>query len=127
MFALLVDILLVVHAGFIVFVVLGGLLLFRWPQLIWLHLPAAAWGAAVELGRWTCPLTLLENHVRTLAGLRPYEGGFIAHHLQALIYPPGLTPMWQLLLGTGVIAVNVLVYRALIRRRARVMATGFER
>lgn len=106
----IVDSLLLLHAGFIAFVVLGGLLLLRWPQLIWLHLPAAAWGAAVELAGWPCPLTTLENHVRQLAGQSAYAEGFIAHYLYPIIYPIGLTTSWQVVLGVGVIAINALVY-----------------
>ena len=42
-YQLLADTVLVVHALFIVFAVLGGLLVLRWRQLLWLHLPCVAW------------------------------------------------------------------------------------
>ncbi len=62
MYAWLADGVLLLHLGFILFVVLGGLLLPRWPRLVWLHLPAALWGALIEFRGWICPLTPLENH-----------------------------------------------------------------
>lgn len=44
----LADAIVLVHLAFIVFVMLGGLLVLRWPRMAWLHLPAAAWGVVVE-------------------------------------------------------------------------------
>ena len=51
------DALVLLHLLFILFVLAGGLLVLRWPRLALLHLPAAAWGAAVELLHLYCPLT----------------------------------------------------------------------
>ena len=61
------DFIVIIHFGFIVFVVLGGLLVFRWPKLMWLHLPAVAWGVVIEFARFICPLTPLENRLRIAA------------------------------------------------------------
>ena len=41
-YRLLADILVVLHLGFTLFVVLGGLLVLWHPRLVWAHLPAAA-------------------------------------------------------------------------------------
>ncbi len=49
-FGLLADAVLPLHLGFILFVVFGGFLVRRHPRLVWLHLPAAAWGALIERG-----------------------------------------------------------------------------
>lgn len=68
------DALVVIHLGFILFVMLGGLLLLRWPSLIWLHVPAVAWGVIVECLHLGCPLTLWENQLRRMAGQAGYEG-----------------------------------------------------
>ena len=115
---LLADLVLLVHAGFVLFVVLGGLAVPARPWLAWLHLPAAAWGAAIEFGGWTCPLTPLENRLRAAAGEAGYTGDFLAHWVQLLIYPPGLTRELQYLLGAGVLLVNAAVYAWALRRRA---------
>ncbi|MGE6241973.1 DUF2784 domain-containing protein [Ectopseudomonas guguanensis] len=110
------DALVLVHLGFILFVLLGGLLLLRWPRLIWLHLPAVAWGILVECLHLGCPLTPWENQLRRLAGQAGYDGGFIEHYLIPLIYPAGLTPQLQLWLGALVVLVNLAVYAWLVRR-----------
>lgn len=110
------DALVVIHLGFILFVLLGGLLLLRWPRLIWLHLPAVAWGIVVECLHLGCPLTPWENQLRRAAGQAGYEGGFIEHYLIPLIYPAGLTAQIQLWLGAIVVLVNLTVYAWLIWR-----------
>jgi hypothetical protein len=116
-YRLAADAVLLLHAAFILFVVFGGLLAWRWPRLAWLHLPAALWGAFVELSGGACPLTAWENAFLAKAGLAGYGGGFIEHYLLGAIYPTGLTRTLQLLLGSAVIAVNVAVYGLLLRRR----------
>jgi uncharacterized protein DUF2784 len=104
------------HFGFVVFVVLGGLLTLRWPWAAYLHIPAAIWGAAIEFGGWVCPLTPLEHWLRHRAGSTAYSGGFIEHYILPLLYPSALTRTIQILLGLLVLAVNLAVYGYLIRR-----------
>lgn len=72
------DLTLVAHFAFIVFILFGGLLVFRWRWAALLHLPTVAYGAAIEFIGWVCPLTPLENDFRQMAGESGYEGGFIA-------------------------------------------------
>jgi hypothetical protein len=110
------DLVLLLHLAFVLFVVAGGLLVLKWPLLIWLHLPAVAWGAIVEFTGWICPLTPLENELRTLAGSATYDADFIEQYLLPLLYPAGLTRDIQLTLGMIVIGVNVAVYGWLWRR-----------
>ncbi|MFP5461855.1 MAG: DUF2784 domain-containing protein [Gammaproteobacteria bacterium] len=117
--ALLADLVLGLHAAFVAFVIAGGLLVLRRPGLAWLHLPAAAWGAAIEFGGWICPLTPLENRLRAAAGEAGYAGDFLGHWLQLLLYPPGLTREIQLALGAGVLLVNGVVYALMLRRKLR--------
>jgi cytochrome c biogenesis protein CcdA len=118
-FRLAADGVVVFHLLFIVFVVLGGVLVLRWRWVILLHLPAMAWGALVEFLHLYCPLTPLENALRARAGAQGYEGGFVEHYLIALIYPAGLTPSVQLWLGAVVVLCNVLVYGGLLGRWRR--------
>ena len=109
-YRLLADLVLVVHAAFVVFVMLGGLAVLRWPRLAWVHLPAAIWGAGIEFAGGICPLTPLENHWRQLAGEQGYTGGFVEHYVVAALYPEGLTRGLQIALGLAVLAVNAAVY-----------------
>ena len=112
------DLLVVLHLGFVLFVVLGGLAVLRWRRAAWLHLPAAAWGAWVEFSDTVCPLTPLENHFRHLGGEAGYAGGFIAHYILPVLYPAGLTRGVQWGLGIFVVLLNVTLYAAAWRRSA---------
>lgn len=122
----LADAVLVLHLGFILFVVLGGLVVLRAPWLAWLHLPAVVWGVLIEVFGWICPLTPLENRLRALGGEGGYAGGFIEHYLTALIYPAGLTRSMQVALGVIVIAINLVIYIRLLTRRRGRSVTGSE-
>ena len=115
-YRLAADSLVLFHLSFILFVLFGGLLALKWRRVIWLHLPAVAWGIAVELLHLPCPLTRWENLFRHLAGQDGYGGGFIEHYILTLIYPAGLTPNIQLVLGAVVVLVNLAVYVRLTRR-----------
>src|SRR5512135_960660 len=115
-YQLLADLVVIVHAAFVAFVVLGGLLVLRWPRAAWAHVPAALWGAGIEFSGGICPLTPLENLLRDLAGQQGYSGGFIEHVLTPVLYPLGLTRDLQLALGTFVVVINLVVYAWAIRR-----------
>jgi hypothetical protein len=116
-YRLLADLTLLAHFAFIIFVLLGGLLVLKWPQVAWLHIPAALWGALTEFFSLPCPLTPLEKHFQRLAGDTPYEGDFIARYLLPWIYPAGLTPTVQIVLGAIVVALNILIYGWLLARQ----------
>ena len=126
LFRLLADGVVMFHALFIVFSVLGGLLALRWPKAAFIHLPAAAWGVIVQVVvGGSCPLTPLENYLRE-RGHEPGIGeSFIDHYITSLIYVDD-PPEWvHPALGLGVLAINVTVYSIVItrllrrRRRAR--------
>ena len=117
MAALLADLVVVAHFLFVLFVVLGGLLVLRWPRVAYVHIPAAIWGAGIELAGGICPLTPLENSLRRQAGGAGYSGGFIEQYLLPVLYPTGLTRNVQVVLGVLVIAVNLGVYAYVFRRR----------
>lgn len=116
-YSLAADLVILLHLLFIIFVIAGGLLAIRWYWSPLLHLPAFAWAALLELNSWVCPLTPLENHLRSLAGEQGYAGGFIEHYLLPVIYPSGLTSGDQLLLGVILIVMNILVYAYVLLRR----------
>jgi hypothetical protein len=119
LFRFLADSVALVHAGFVVFVVLGGLLVLRWRRVAWVHIPAVAWGALIEFVGWTCPLTPLENMLRGRAGELGYSGGFVEHYVLRALYPSGLTRVTQLVLGVIVLLVNAIAYGLVLRARHR--------
>ena len=115
--ALLADLVVAVHFTFVIFVVLGGLLVLRWPRLAYVHLPAAAWGVLIELTGWVCPLTPLEQSLRLKAGEQGYSGSFIEHYVLPLMYPSALTRTIQVGIGVILMAVNLCIYGYLLRSR----------
>ncbi len=115
----LADLVLVLHLGFILFVALGGLLVRWWRAAALVHLPCAAYGVAIELWSWTCPLTPLENRLRAMGGERGYAGGFVEHYLVSVIYPRPLTRTSQAGLALLVVVVNGVLYTWALRTRRR--------
>ena len=86
----LADAVVLLHAAFVAFVVLGGFLAWRRRSLVWAHLPCAVWGVLLEYRGWICPLTPLENDLRRRAGLQVWpvvrrgEAELVAQIRQAL-------------------------------------------
>lgn len=117
LYRLLADSLVFVHFLFVLFVVLGGLAVLRWPKVGWVHIPAAVWGAWIELAGWVCPLTPWELQLRRMGGEAGYEGGFVEHYIVSLIYPEGLERWHHIMLGVVVIGLNAGVYGWLVWRR----------
>ena len=119
LYSLFADLVLILHVIFIFFVVLGGVAVLWRPRLAWLHVPCALWGIIIGYLGWICPLTYLENDLRSAAGSRGYTGGFIDHYLMPLVYPSGLNPEMQVLLGTAVLSINIIIYVLVWRRWKR--------
>jgi hypothetical protein len=118
-FRILADATVILHLCFVLFVVLGGLLVLRWPRVAWVHLPAAGWGAWVEFAGWVCPLTPLENWFRQKSGGPAYTVSFIEHYLVPILYPSSLSRELQWVLGGLVVLINMVVYLMVLRRHAR--------
>jgi hypothetical protein len=112
------DLVVLLHFGFVLFVVFGGLLVLRWRRIAYLHVPAAIWGALIEFTGGVCPLTPLENTLRAGAGEAGYQGGFVEHYILPTLYPTGLTRHIQLLLGAIVVLLNFAIYAYVLRRSA---------
>ncbi len=119
MYRWLADLTLLLHAAFVVFVLLGGVAVLRWPRIAWFHVPSALWGSVLELAGWICPLTPLENELRERAGQAGYERGFLEHYLLAAIYPEGLTRNMQIVFGILALALNLTIYAWLLTRKHR--------
>jgi hypothetical protein len=123
LYRLLADAVVIAHLGFVVFVVLGGGLLLRGKSWAWIHVPAVLWAAFVEFTGWTCPLTPLENWLRTRGGTPAYHTPFIEHHVLPVLYPATLTRDWQVLLGLLVVVINLAVYAWVLRRPSKTSAS----
>lgn len=114
---ILADLVVIVHLLFIIFALFGGLLLLLRNYLVFLHIPAAIWAALISFKGWLCPLTPLENHLRSAAGSEGYTVGFVEHYLIPVIYPVGLTPTIQILFGIIVVIANLGIYAFVYYKR----------
>jgi len=115
-YRLLADLVVILHLAFVAFALFGGLLALKWKRIVWLHVPAALWAAAIEFGGWVCPLTPFEIWLRGQGGELGYRSDFIEHYILPLLYPASLTREVQFVLGVVVLAVNIAGYAWLWRR-----------
>ena len=119
LYRVLADVVVAVHLAFVVFVIFGGFLTWRWPKVGWAHVPSFVWGGGIAILGWICPLTYLENHLRSQAGEAGYPGGFVEHYVIPVLYPGALTRDLQYLLAAIVVIVNVAVYGWVVYRWRR--------
>jgi hypothetical protein len=118
MYRALTEATILLHFGFILFVLTGALIVRRWRWLASLHLAALAWAVYAELSPGIiCPLTAAENYFALRAGIATYTGDFIARYLVPVIYQNGLPQRWQNLLVAAVLALNLIVYATILLRR----------
>lgn len=106
----LADLVVILHLLFIVFALLGGMLVLWRRYMLYVHIPAALWAVAISVNGWICPLTPLENKLRFSAGVEGYPGGFVEHYVVPIIYPPGLSSDIQVFLGVAAVGINIVVY-----------------
>jgi hypothetical protein len=116
-FRLGAGVVVVVHLAYVVFVLVGGFLAWRWRSLARYHVPAVMVSAALPLAGLDCPLTDLEKWLHTQAGDAPYTGGFIEHYLVEPILSGGLTPDLHLVLRVATITVVAVAYVGVLSLR----------
>lgn len=109
LYSALATFVLFLHALFILWVVFGALVTRLRPVLRWLHIGSLVWGILTELLPWPCPLTLLENWLEGEAGVEPYQGGFLLHYLDKLVYPD-LSATVLTVAGVVVCVLNLALY-----------------
>lgn len=109
-YTILADLVVVLHACFVLFVMLGGFLVLWKSYMAWFHVPAVIWAAILEFLGWICPLTPLENMLRMRGGATGYETGFVEHYIVPILYPQRLTRNMQIGLGLAVLGVNIVIY-----------------
>ena len=119
-YTFLADVVVLVHLLFVAFLLFGGVLVWRWTRLGWIHVPAVVWGVLIDWTGGTCPLSPLENWLRKEAGASGYSTDFVERYLLPILYPDGLTSNMQLILSGLVVAVNVAAYtRFWVERKRR--------
>jgi uncharacterized protein DUF2784 len=116
-YRLLADLVVVFHFATVLFVVAGGALVVWRRRIAWLHLPVVAWVVFAECFHHLCPLTYLENWLRTRGAAETYQGDFVAHYIMPVLYPDGLTDRMQIVLGIAVFVINATLYVIAFRRK----------
>lgn len=115
-YKLAADAVVLLHLGFVLFVVTGGLLVCKWRWIALLHLPAVIWAVLLEFYGWLCPLTPLELSLRAAGGQAGYSGGFVEHYILPVLYPAELGRPLQFAMGSFVIVINIALYGWLLWR-----------
>ena len=77
-----------------------------------MQIPAAVYALAIVVVGFTCPLTPLEQHFRSLAGEAGYEGGFVDRYIEGVIYPGSLTRLAQAVAAVVMLAGYALIVLA---------------
>ena len=116
LFEILATSALLLHFIFILFVIFGALLILRFRKIIYIHIPAVAWGAYIELSHSICPLTYVENYFLKKTGKNQYSIDFIENYIFKIIYPPALNYEIQTYLGVILIFVNLVIYYYIVRK-----------
>jgi hypothetical protein len=106
----LAGLVVALHAGFVVFVLFGGLGLHRWRWLAWLHAPAMLYAVLIQTIGWACPLTDLEKWLRGRAGQPVYPGECLPHYLWAPLGLTGTEPLIAVGLIAVLLAINLRPY-----------------
>ncbi len=117
-YSMFADAVMLVHFGFLAFVVAGGFLAWRWPWVIWAHVTAALWGLGSISLSIRCPLTNVEDWARLRAGQEKLGGtGFIDHYIENVVYPEEYSQQLQAAVASAVF-VSWLGFAWLRRRPA---------
>ncbi len=117
-FRLAAALIVAAHLAFVAFLLGGGFLAWRRPEVLLLHVPAVAISATLALSGTDCPLTDLEKWLRVRAGAPAYSDGFVSHYLVRPIHPRGITPALDVGLLVFTAAVVATAYLGLLVRRA---------
>lgn len=110
------ELVVLIHFGFIVWVVSGGFLVIKWRWLAMVHLPALIWAVLLEWYGWLCPLTPLEQQLRAERGMSVYDTGFIENYIIPVIYPEALTREIQMAMAAGLVLINLIAYGIAIHK-----------
>ena len=110
MYEFLAKIVLLIHLFFIFFVVIGALSYLICSKFLYWHLLALGWGLYVEFTSSICPLTYLENWFLVKGKASFYDGGFIENYIMRIVYPEGINPDIQMILGIFLLILNIFFY-----------------
>jgi hypothetical protein len=121
-YAVLADLLLLVHLTFMKFVAVGGLMVLRWRWILWVHLPSAILGAAMAFAGWLWPFAGIERWLRDRAAVLGHHASLVERLLPAWLHPATMPRVLELVVGLLVLLLNVYIYRRVFRERNKAAA-----
>jgi hypothetical protein len=109
------------HLLWIVAVIFGAFFTRGRPVWSALHMVSLIWGILVEVFPLPCPLTMAEQFFEARAGVQAYQGSFLLHYVDRIVYPD--IPWWVIgTVGASLCVLNLGIYAwrfwAWRRRRA---------
>jgi hypothetical protein len=111
------------HVLWIVAVIFGALFTRGRPVWSALHILSLIWGIIVEVGPWPCPFTLAEQYLKARAGIQAYQGSFLLHYIDKIVYPN--IPWWVIAtVGASICALNLGIYLWRLRQLLRGRRSG---
>ncbi len=117
MIGMLADITVLLHFLWILFIVFGIILVWRWPKIAFFHLGGLSFSLIINIFGWYCPLTYLENYLYGFgAGHRGYKESFIQHYLLPIVYPD-LPEKTMRFVEVVFVVVLLVVYGVLAKKR----------
>jgi hypothetical protein len=103
------------HLAWIAAIIFGAFWTRGRPVWSAVHVLTLLWGIVVEVGPWPCPLTLAEQYFESRAGWAAYQGSFLLHYLDAIVYPD--LPGWVVTVaGVAVCSFNLVIYGWRLRK-----------
>lgn len=106
------------HVLWILAVIFGAAFTRGRPVWSALHVASLIWGIIVEVGPWPCPFTLAEQYFEARAGIQAYQGSFLLHYVDKIVYPN--VPWWLIAtVGASICALNLGIYFSRLRRVLR--------
>ena len=104
------------HGTFSLIVVFGGLLVLRYPSLLWLHAACVAWAVLTMTTDLGCALTTWEKALWRRGSREPYTAGFVEHYIAGPLAGGPVSHGGHVLLGALVLSGNLVVYYFILRR-----------
>ena len=116
----LTDLVILLHLLWILFLVFGVLLVLVRPKIAIFHLGGLLFSLILNLMGWFCPLTYLENHLRSLSdpGTR-YLATFVTKYMARIVYPD--LPEKVIRIGEMIFVGFYLLLYAYLAKRHRIL------
>ncbi len=112
----------VLHFAYLAYLAAGGFLAWRWPRTFAVHVTAAIWGVVIVTSNAPCPLTVLQDMLRTTGGQQELETTFVNTYVRGVLFPADQEMMTRAVLALVIAASWFGLLRRLAHTSRRVVA-----